>query len=357
MKYLYKLHSGSLGSWRIWAEGNILHIAHATVIGGSEVRHTEKVELNKSGRTLDEQIALRINSRISRMKDRGYQETREEALKFQGNQLGLENCMLAHPIERVNNVNYRGAVLQKKLDGHRCLITCRDGELIAYSRKGKRIDAITHILRGLAGRIPEGTTVDGELYCHGYKLQTLGSWIKREQPDTYKLYFVAYDLLSRDSYRDRHAELSQLLAGVDTGAAGQVVVLPYREYTNPEDMLEWFREVRRDGFEGLMLRLDGRGYEAGKRSSGLLKIKEFHDQEFEVVGVTASEAGWAVCHCKAPNGRIFKCSAPGNFDEKFYVINHIEEFVGKKLLTVEFAHWTDDGIPFQPTATRWRDDI
>lgn len=353
---LYRKNSVGIGSWRIWAEGSVIHIAHATVLGGSEVHHRENVETNLSGRTIEEQVALRIRSRVSRMLDKGYKQSIEQAQRDQTNQLGLERPMLAQKIQDVRNPSLHGAVLQKKLDGHRCLITCEEGELIAYSRQGKLIPSIKHILRGLHGRIPEGSTIDGELYCHNVKLQTIGSWIKREQAATANLFFVGYDILSNDRYVDRHRELSEIVARCDTGAPGKVVALPYRPYEGPEPTRAWFREVRADGFEGLMLRLDNRGYEAGKRSSGLLKIKEWHDEEFKVIGFKASKTGWAICECVTSSGGRFDCAAPGSHAEKQYVMDNQEKFLGR-FLTIEFAHWTDDGLPFQPNALRWREDV
>lgn len=353
---LFRKNANSLGSWRIWAEGSTIHIAHSTVLGGSEVRHREEVQTNLSGRTIEEQVALRIRSRVSRMMDKGYKTSLEEAQRGSSNQLGLDRPMLAHPIKKVSNVDYRGAVLQKKLDGHRCLVTLQEGELLAYTRQGKPIPSIKHILSALKGRLPEGTTIDGELYCHGVKLQTIGSWIKREQSATSNLFFVVYDLIAQERYVDRHAELSNIVEGADTGAPGKILALPYRPYVDGDQTLRYFREVRSGGFEGLMLRLDGRGYEAGRRSSSLLKIKEFEQEEFQVIDFESSSTGWAICKCVTKTGARFDCSAPGSVPEKTYVLEHPEEFRGR-MLTVDFAHWTDDGLPFQPTAVRWREDV
>lgn len=353
---LYRQNANSVGQWRIYSEGPVIHILHCTVLGGSEVHHQETVETNLSGRTLDQQVKLRIDSRVSRMLDRGYKDSVENAIANPGNQLGLERPMLAHPIERVSNVDYSGAVEQKKLDGHRCLITRQDGELIPYSRQGKRIDAIKHIIHALRDRIPEGTTLDGELYCHGYALQTLGSWIKREQPSTKNLFFVAYDLISNQRYVDRHAELTEILRGADTEAPGKIVVLPFRPYESDEKQSAHFKEVRAAGFEGLMLRVDRRGYEAGKRSSALLKIKEFFDDEFLVTNITPSKTGFGVCHCLTKDGKPFSCSAPGSIPEKEEALRNKEKYIGR-YLTLEFSFYTADGIPFHPNALRWREDV
>jgi hypothetical protein len=354
--YLYRKHATGIGSWRIWSEGAVIHIAHATCVGGSEVRHKETVTTNQSGRNLDEQIKLRINSRISRMRDKGYKDTIEEAQKSSGNQLGLDRPMLAHPIEKVGRVSYAGAVLQKKLDGHRCLATRQDGDLTMYTRQGKELVTLPHIYKVLDQVIPEGVTLDGELYCHGVKLQTIGSWIKREQRDTLRIQFIVYDMISNDRYQDRHAQLSEILKDILDFPGQPVRVLPYRHYVDEDETRRWFREVRDQGFEGLMLRCDRRAYEPGKRSSGLLKIKEWQDGEFKVVGFDRSKTGWAILKCVTDQGVEFDCSAPGSVAEKMEVWENQHKYLGKKV-TIDFAHWTDDNKPFQPTAIRWREDI
>lgn len=347
-----KQASGGLGTWRIFRENNLIRIGHATVEGGSEVFHTEDVVVNQSGRTLDEQVALRIKSRISRMMDKGYKHTREEALTSSSNQLGFYRPMLAKVISKVQNIDYRGAVLQKKLDGHRCMITKSEGKIIAYSRQGKIIDTIPQVTEFLQKRIPEGTTVDGELYLHGYPLQTLASWIKRKQKDSLRLMWVGYDVISDDTYLDRHQELSEIITSDHEFAK----VLGIRSYTNESNMWDYFHKARDDGFEGLMLRTNTKGYEAGPRSSSLLKVKAFEDGEFRVVDIKPSKEGWAICQCITSEGKIFGVSAPGDMSQKRYVLHNMNKFIGKEL-TVDYSHITNDGIPFHPTAKGWREDV
>lgn len=356
MKSLYRMNANSLGSWRIWSEGSTIHIAHATVLGGSEVFHTEYVAEGLAGRSLSQQIRSRIDSRISRMRDRGYKDTVVEAERDSNNQMGLLRPMLAQSVDKVSNIDYTGAVLQKKLDGHRCMITKQEGKVIAYSRQGKEISSITHILGALRDVLPEGTTLDGELYCHGQPLQTLASWIKRVQDNTFLLNFVCYDLVAMDDYVERHKELSDIIRGTDTGRAGKILPLPYTSYIDRPSMYEEMHRVRSAGFEGLILRLAGRSYESGKRSSGLLKVKHFHDSEFKCIGVEPSADGWGICQCITEEGKIFSVSAPGTIPEKFEVLLNREKYIGRTL-TVEYSVLTADGIPFHCSAKAWREDI
>lgn len=350
---LYRKHVGGIGTWSIGAQGNHLHIYHATVMGGSEVVHTEHVPEGKQGRTLGEQVTSRINSRISRMRDRGYKDTIEEAQNGTTNQIGLLSPMLAQPYDKVKNINFKLAVVQKKLNGHRCLITNQDGKIIAYSRKGKEITAISHILEPLQDHLPEGVTIDGELYVHGQRLQTIASWVKRKQPNTELVMFVAYDIVSNESYRDRHIELTEILRCV---ASSKILTLPYEEFIDHDSLIKRRDEVIKNGFEGLMLRIHGCGYQDGVRSASLIKVKKFTDAEFEVTDIVPSSEGWGICVCKTQDGKVFKTNAPGNHGEKYEALANKEKYIGR-MLTVEYAELTEDGIPFHCSATGWRDDL
>lgn len=350
---LYRKHVNGIGTWSISSEGNVITIKHSTSLGGSEVIHTETVDSGLQGRTLSEQVKSRIDSRISVVRDKGYKSTIEEANKGSTNQLGLVSPVLAQPYDKVSKPNVNGAVLQKKLNGHRCLITNIGGEIVAYSRRGKRIPAIVHITDSLVGAIPEGETIDGELYVHGQHLQTIASWVKRLQPNTLRVMFVAYDIVSCENYKDRHAELSRML---DNVINPKIQVLGYTPYINHGEMIKYRDAVILNKFEGLMLKLDNYPYEPGVRSMGIIKVKRFNDAEFVVVDVVPSSDGWGICVCKTFEGKFFKVSAPGTMIEKQNVIDNKELFIGKKL-TVEYAELTADNIPFHCSATGWREDI
>lgn len=354
---LYRRNVNSMGYWSIWGDGGTVHIEHATVIGGSPVHHTEEVPCGKQGRSLSEQVQSRIRSRVSRMLDKGYKTTIEDAQRSSStNQLGLDRPMLANPISKVSSIDWSGAVQQKKLNGHRCLITRSGSEVIAYSRLGKPIPAIKHILKAVGPRIPDGTTVDGELYVHKTPLQTIASWVKAEQPQTAYVNFVGYDLISDECYVDRHAELAGILAGVDTEADGKVYLLPYEPVESLYQALQARDRYIANGFEGGMVRLDGRGYQVGIRSTGLLKVKKFLDAEFKVIDIVPSEKGWGICVCEVEPGKTFKTSAPGSIPEKTEALVNKSKYIGR-MLTVEYAELTKDGIPFHCSAISWREDL
>jgi ATP-dependent DNA ligase len=107
------------------------------------------------------------------------------------------------------------------------------------------------------------------------------------------------------------------------------------------------------GYEGLILRRDGYAYEDGKRSRGLVKIKQWEDDEYKVIDIIASRDGYGVLVCEMKNKIRFRVTAPGDFAEKEYVLINKLNYIGK-FVNVQYAELTENGKPFHPIATMWR---
>lgn len=107
-----------------------------------------------------------------------------------------------------------------------------------------------------------------------------------------------------------------------------------------------------------MIRINS-GYEQGKRSSKLLKRKDFIDAEYEVVGIdegNGNRLGTAkhlVCYCPKTD-QTFNSNIKGNFDYLAEILNNREEYIGKQA-TIKFFELTPDGVPRFPYAIAFRD--
>jgi len=347
---LFRKNALGIGSWSIWADGDTIRISHTSTIGGSPIHHSEVIQRGCQGRSIDEQVQLRIRSRISKQRDKGYVESMDEAAKGAFNQLGLTPPMLAQ-VYGGHVPNGVRASMQRKLNGLRCLITRQDGELIAYSRRGKLITSIHEILAEAAQFVSEGDTVDGELYCHGTSLQTINSWVKRRQANTSRLIYAMYDQISDDVFTDRYDSLRDMVAGHDFK---RCIVLPRFDYTGEESRAEAFKIARERGFEGLMIRLDTKGYESNKRSDSLLKDKAVFDTEVTVKDIVLSDKGNPVA-IAVYNGKEFKVSLPGSKADVMMAYKDRDKRVGT-LLTIEYRELTDDGKPFHAVGVNWRTD-
>lgn len=363
--FLWRRNAFGIGTWRVYGippnnrSHGVVVIAHTSTEGGSEVTHRDDVYTNQSGRSIEDQMQLEINARVSRQLDKGYKRTREEALQGATNQLGLLNPMLAQKVTDVQlgaSHFERGAFVQPKYDGHRCLIARISGDMLAYTRKGKPITTIGHILEDCYRWMQDGDTIDGELYIHGQPLQAISSLIKRDQAGSRALTYRWYDICDkRQGFTARYNLMHDLYENVQDKA--HIQLAPTGTVHSMSKVYEFFRKCRERGYEGAMLRLNGFGYESAKRSAQLLKVKERHDCEVTTIGARPSARGWAILRVRMESGVEFDVAAPGSVEEKTEVLVNYDAKYHRKLLTIEYANLTSDGVPFHAVATRWHEEL
>ena len=344
---LYRVGAGgSMNFWFVEASIDGL-ISRWGQLGGAEQEKEEDIYEGKAGRDAEEQIALRIRSLAIKKIDKGYKLTEKEARDSKGtNASGLPRPMLAQKIHKYRHP-IKAFAIQRKYDGHRCVMYNDGTENRAYSRNGKEILAIRSILNTI--EIPEGVFLDGELYVHGVPLQTISSWVKRYQLNTHRVRYIVYDLIDEGlNYRERYKSLQNICYGPSACRAHTLFS------NDPQLIQQQFRFYRDTGYEGAIVRLLDSGYAPGKRSNSLLKVKEFHDDEFEVVGFEQSKDGWAKLKCVTSEGVRFGVSAPGDIPERHLAWRNRAQLLGK-FVRIEYAAWTNERKPFQPVATMWRD--
>lgn len=361
MKTLYAISkTGAIITWTIGqTKYNEIEYIWGQMDGNMQSM-TELVEINQSGRTLQEQVNLRMQSRTNRRYDLGYKDSINEAVSSQGtNACGLLRPMLALKYDAESCKNVRSKIWQYKYNGHRCLVTRQGDKLISYTRNGKPVQTIQHILDNID--IPEGTTLDGELYVPGMNLQGISSLARRVQPDNKKLSYIVYDQISNDHFEDRFNEL-------DTYKLGDGVIIAPTQFDIGISMLDnkfIVDNAINKGYEGFMLRdaNDG-GYKPGKRVNSLLKVKTRMDHEFFVVDVHESKEGWGIIECANDiNFKVtsdwrpsFRTPAPGDHDAKRDVLVNKHLYIGNRV-RVEYPELTVYGTPFHPVAMEWVDEI
>jgi DNA ligase-1 len=270
--------------------------------------------------------------------------------------------MLAMPIENIGVKNIIWpAWVQTKFNGHRAIVTRHNGSLIMYSRRGKKIETMSHILEELEPLIKEGDFLDGELYIHGMSLQSIGSYIKRLQEKSSKVEYHVYDLISKEIFADRYKALQNLLKNQEL----KYVQLVHTErIVNMEELQDFYRDALAKNYEGAMLRISNGKYLAGFRSRALIKVKPSEDAEFEIIAVKAgkdrnvneTQLKVAVFTCKTKDNKEFDVLAPGTQEEKDMAYHNRNNYLGK-ILTVQFMGYTEDGKPFHPVALQIREDI
>ena len=260
--------------------------------------------------------------------------------------------------DHAKKVDWDNAYAQPKYDGHRCLAVCNDEGIVLWSRTGKPITTVSHIVQDLAKIMESGDTFDGELYIHGTALASLSSLIKREQPGSKGLGLRIYDMISAAGFIDRFNEIRARL-GMSPPIA--LFLTDTVKVGNEATLMAFQHDCVEMGYEGAMLRHGTLGYEAGKRSQSLLKVKTGLDAEFEIVSVREGKGthkGMAIFSCKTSAGHLFDVTAPGTHEDKKEAWKRRDEYPGK-LLTVRFQCMTSTNkpVPFQPVARGHREDL
>lgn len=363
-----KNNKGVLQFWEARADGNTVVSTWGELNTDNPQESIQVVEGKNKGRANEtsayEQAELLVEQLIKKKLKSGYVRTKEEALN------GEEDEAIAggiKPMLAENSKDYGIPVpcyIQPKLDGHRCIaIVDRNGQVTLWSRKREPITSQPHIVKELQEFAKEfGLTdiaFDGELYKHGVKFQELAKYIRPQNPrpgvEDVVQYHI-YDVAVNTPFKQR---LEQWVSKVNEWRCTYIKPVSTEYVESEERIHSRFRHYRDLGYEGIMLR-PGDGCYENKRSKTLLKLKEFEDAEFDIVGVGSGSGAESDCimfTCCLPEDKTktFNVRPRGSHDERRKMFKHKDSFIGKQL-TVVFQGYTDDGYPRFPVGKAVRED-
>lgn len=248
---------------------------------------------------------------------------------------------------------------QPKLDGIRCLISKHE----MVSRNLKPIVACPHIRKSLDWffeRCPD-TILDGELYNHDLRdnFNKICSLVKKQKPSPQDLEeskvikFYIYDIVNTEYSTHKRMDIIDSANFKDY----HLVQLPTTFVKNNHQLDKLFQEYLSDGYEGQMIRFGDSKYSSG-RSSGLLKRKQFQDNEYQIVDILEGKgkrigvAGSILL--TTPEGKSFKSSIVGDMTYCKKLLEGKEDYIGKQG-TVRFQNLTPEGVPRFPELVAIRD--
>lgn len=351
---LYKFSSkGAVQMWQIIAtDQGTIDVTHGQKDGALQTTSTQCLPKNvgkKNETTPYQQACLEAESKWKKQIDKGYAENEPVERKTTA-------PMLAHSYDdHAHTVTYP-CYFQPKLDGVRCIAEMADDRTVTlWSRQGKIYDAVPHVNEILKDIMTPGEILDGELYCHGANLQTLISWVKKAQPESQKVQYHVYDMVSDHPFSKRLERIQHLIT-----KDGSVTRTVFTDKIHSADEIpEKHGLVVEQGYEGIMLRVGKCEYRCGYRSRELLKVKAFKDAEFEIVGAEEGKGksvGQATFICKTATGQTFNARPRGEDSLRKAYWQDRDSYVGRKL-TVRYFDLTNDGIPRFPVGIAVREDI
>jgi DNA ligase-1 len=245
---------------------------------------------------------------------------------------------------------------QAKLDGIRCIVT-KDG---MFSRNGKPILSAPHIRESLEGLFKKHPDLifDGELYADKFAndFNKIVSLVKKTKPtdadlkeSEKQIEYHIYDLpSSNNNFIKRMYDLGILFSTYLNLHPYCRIVETY-SCNNEDEVMELYGGYVEKGYEGQMLRIDGK-YE-NKRSKNLLKHKSFVDDEYTILDIVEGEgnrtgtAGYMVF--ETIEGKRFKSNVKGTWDETAEMLKSKKKLIGKQA-TIKYFNLTPDGIPRFP---------
>lgn len=193
-----------------------------------------------------------------------------------------------------------GWYVSRKLDGVRCICMI-DGDSNAkfYSRAGNEFTTLGKIAEAIKKSGIKDIVLDGEVCILDLKgdedFQSIIKEIKRKNHTIHFPRLIVFDILTMENFISGTSRnlLSQRYIALDTlidysqDSFGNYITMIYPQRLDDLDDLEQhIAKAAKFKWEGLMLRKDTKY--AGKRSSDLLKVKSFKDDEYVVVDVENS---------------------------------------------------------------------
>jgi DNA ligase 1 len=349
----HKDKHGRIRQWRVWSDGPTIYTEYGMVGGEMQISSKEAAPTNvgrSNERNAVAQADFEAQSLWTFKKDRKYSETPEAA------EAPLVLPMLAQKYKR-GGLPFP-VYTQPKLDGLRCLTFEEEGKIVLLSRAGKRY-TVPHVAEALAKVLPQNSMFDGELYVHGTSLQSINSWVKKQQVNTLKISYCIYDMpvVNGDDLLPFSARLAALEKIALTDPATNLV--PTDTADNHDEIVLAERKMVEAGYEGLIVRAASGIYRFGYRSSELLKCKTFDDAEFKVIGCgegVGKFKGCAIFVCQNDlNDRTFSVTPKCTMEDRAAFWDNRHEYVGRSY-TVRFFGRTNLDIPFLPVGIAFRDE-
>lgn len=235
----------------------------------------------------------------------------------------------------------------------RCIVT-RQG---AFSRQWKPFatlqyvrDAVQSVFEANPGLI----AFDGEMYSHELKdrFEEIVSIVKQPKATAEDLekcknniQYHVYDAVFKEAYGFgmRINAVTMLLRELSSPYVKRVETARLQ---NQDDLDAMYQQYMQEGYEGQMIRTPNSKYQHN-RTKDLLKRKDFHDAEYEIVGYKegkGSREGCIILRLAMADGTEFDSVPVGGVEYLQRLWNRRLDILGMRA-TVKYQNLSSDGVP------------
>jgi DNA ligase-1 len=352
---LYK--KDSKGKIREWAvaighdkDGDYYEMTHGLEGGAMQVNRTYIAEGKNIGRSNEttpaQQVAAEAAALWTKQRDRkGYSEATPQDAPLKP--------MLAKVFEDESHKVVYPCAIQSKLDGSRCLAHITEDGVKLISRTMKEYVGLDHIANELAPLYKKHGEIilDGELFNKDISFQEIMSLVRKTEnlsTESCKIQYWVYDTVDlKSTFHQRYINWSNIIAGLTN-----VRPTPTFIVKTESEVLEKHRQFIKEGWEGTMVRNLDSLYKLNSRSSDLLKLKDFNDDEFKVIGYKAGTGKFKnvpTFQMVTAAGHEFEGVPKGTEEQRKQYLDNGRNYIGK-LATVRFFGYTttDNPVPRFP---------
>lgn len=311
------------------------------VLGGKVTKAKPKVVNHKGTITSFEKAVTAAAAKHRNRIKRGYSLDKDTKVK----KTDIVLPMGSHKIEDHKNKIRYPAIVQRKLDGYRCIANIENKKVNLLTRTGKEYFHLEDIRKEIK-KIKEmeknsGMYLDGELYNHDLLLRNIGSIVRKQYVNNddkkrmklIKLYvFDMFDTNNKQlEFKDRYKILEKIFKKHKFKYIQLVKCFPVKKY---EDIEKYYEQFISEGYEGVVLKnLDGI-YTYNKKSYDVLRTKEFKKGEFKIIGAkegSGAQKGaviWKI-QCSNKDDKSFWGIPIGTIEERKKLYKNYKKYLGK----------------------------
>lgn len=353
-KLFKKTATGATQEWQIFCNNGEYHTVSGQTDGkkitNTPTRCKGKNVGKKNETTADAQAELEARAKWQKKRDEGYID---DVDALDGAMPLRYDPMLAKDYSDYADKLAFPVYTQPKLDGLRCVVT-RQG---VFSRQWKPFATLQHIkdaLQPVFDKYPELLAVDGEMYSHKLKdkFEEIVSIVKQPKASVADIekckkavQYHVYDIVTKSNidFKQRRADYNYLVREINSPYITAVTTLCAGKQ---EELDKAYQEYMAEGYEGQMIRTWNSLYQH-KRTKDLLKRKDFHENEYEIVGYKegkGSREGCIILRLAMSDGKEFDSVPVGGIEYQKRLWTRRLDILGMQA-TVKYQNLSSDGIP------------
>lgn len=346
--------TGAIQEWQIFFDNGEYYTVSGQVDGKKITNVPTRCKGKNTGKknetTAEQQAELEARAKWQKKRDEGYIE---DVDALDGAMPLRYDPMLAKDYEDYADKLDFPVYSQPKLDGLRCIVT-RQG---AFSRQWKPFATLEHIREAVQpffDQYPNLLAFDGEMYSHDLKdsFEEIVSIVKQPKASAADIEkckksvkYHIYDIITKDQlpFRQRMVDYKYILRAALNNYLSPVESTPA---FNHEELNKIYQRYIEEGYEGQMIRTCNSFYQH-KRTKDLLKRKDFHEHDYEIVGYKegkGSREGCIILRLAMPDGKEFDSVPVGGIEYQRRLWTRRLDILGMQA-TVKYQNLSSDGIP------------